>query len=85
MRKPLKLIALYNARTNVCTITDHNLTPEEAEKQVGIYRAQDLTAFAVAQRAKHHTSPYDCPACREDAARASDVLGNAQFERREEP
>lgn len=83
MLQTLKLIVLYNARTNEYTVSDHNLTLEEAERQLATYRAQDLQAIAVEQRARHQsTDPQACRACRNNVARALGLGSKPQFQRR---
>ena len=83
MSSTLKLVILYDARNNVYTVCDHNLTPEVAEKQVADWKAKLLLALAVDQRAKHRTSdPQVCRACRRDVGRASGLTPKPRFHRR---
>ena len=83
MSSTLKLVILYDARNNAYTVCDHNLTPEEAEKQVAEYRTKLLHALSVDQRKRHSTpDPQVCKACRRDVSRASGLTPKPKFQRR---
>jgi hypothetical protein len=83
MSSTLKLVILYDARNNVYTVCDHNLTPEEAKRQVAEWQAKLLHALTVDQKAKHLTSdPLVCKTCRRDVRRASGLNPTPRFQRR---
>ena len=83
MRTSLKLVILYDAKTNSYTICDHNLVPAEAEKQVARLKEQLVSALAVEQSTKHRNAdPQACRACRRDVERASGLTPNPTFQRR---
>ena len=61
MPSTLKLVILYDARRNVYSVCDHNLSLTEAEKQVKQWRGKSLIALVVNQRAPHETpDPEEC-------------------------
>ncbi len=83
MSEPLKLVILYDARNNVYTIWDHNLTPDKAEATVRDLHRKLLHAFTVEQRARHAREDAEaCRACRRDVARASGLTPRPRFQRR---
>jgi hypothetical protein len=83
MDSTLKLVILYDARNNVYTVCDHNLTPEEAKRQAAEWQAKLLRALTVDQRAKHLTAnPQVCKTCRRDVRRASGLNPAPRFQRR---
>jgi hypothetical protein len=83
MPSTLKLVILYDARRNTYTVCDHNLTVEEAHKQVRDWSAKLLDALAVDQQSKHRTSdPPLCRTCRRDVGRASGLTPRPRFQRR---
>ena len=83
MPSNLKLVILYEARNNVYTVSDHNLTAEEAEGQVAEWRQKSLNVLTVGQRSKHKTlDPQLCKTCRRDVGRASGLTPKPRFERR---
>jgi hypothetical protein len=78
----LKLVILYNARANAYTVRDHNLSPEEAEKQVAEWGGKSAIALIVNQRAPHETpNPQECLACRSTVEHASGLKPKPRFER----
>ena len=78
----LKLVILYNARTNAYTVCDHNLSPEDAEKQVAEWRRKAAVALVVNQRAPHETTdPQECLSCRTAVEHASGLKPKPRFER----
>jgi len=83
MSNNLSLVILYDARNNAYTVCDHNLTSEEADNMVAMWKEQLLNAIKVDQRAAHRTTdPQDCRACRRDVARASGLEPKPRFQRR---
>jgi hypothetical protein len=85
MSSPLKLVILYDARNNTYTVCDHNVTPEEARKQVADCKLNLLNALAVDQRAKHKTpNPQACKTCRRDVRLTSGLTPKPRFQRRNE-
>ena len=83
MSSTFKLVILYDARNNVYTVCDHNLTPEQAEKQITEWRTKLLLALSVDQRERHATpDPQVCKACRRDVGRASGLTPKPRFKRR---
>jgi hypothetical protein len=83
MSSTLRLMVLYDARNNTYTVCDHNLAPEEAEKQIAEYRAKLLLALSVDQRKRYATpDPQVCKACRRDVGRASGLTPKPKFQRR---
>jgi hypothetical protein len=83
MDSNLKLVILYDARNNVYTVCDHNLTPEEARRQAAEWQAKLLHALTVDQKAKHLTeNPQVCKTCRRDVRRASALKPTPRFQRR---
>lgn len=82
MPSTLKLVILYDARRNAYSVSDHNLTLTEAEKQVAAWRRKSLVALVVNQRAPHETpDPEKCLACRHAVEDASGLNPKPQFER----
>jgi len=83
MPSSLQLVILYDARRNVYTVCDHNLSAEEAAKEVARWGKDLLPAFIVNQRARHRTSdPQLCRACRRDVRRSAGLTPSPHFERR---
>jgi len=83
MPSTLQLVILYDARHNVYTVCDHNLTPEEAEKQVAACKAKLLFALTVDQQSTHRTpDPQVCRACRRAVGRSSGLIPKPRFQRR---
>lgn len=83
MPSTLKLVILYDARNNAYTVCDHNLTAEEAKRQVAEWRQKLLNALAIDQRSKHTTpDPQVCKTCRRDVGRASGLTPKPRFQRR---
>ncbi len=83
MPSSLKLVILYDARNNAYTVCDHNLTLEEARKQVGDWSANLLNALVVDQKSKHTASdPQLCRSCRRDVGHASSLTPKPRFQRR---
>ena len=69
MPSNLKLVIVYDARNNVYTVSDHNLTAEEAEGQVAEWRQKSLNALTGRSTQQTHnarsTALQDVPArCR---------------------
>ena len=82
MSSTLKLVILYDAKSNVYTVCDHNLTPQEAEKEVAGWRAKSLVSLVVNQRNHHATpDPQECLACRQTVEQASGLKPKPRFER----
>ena len=85
MSEILKLAILYDRSKNVHSITNHNLTGEEAERLAATNLEPSLVAISVEQKAHHRTSdPQACRACRSDVARASGLQPKPKFKRRKE-
>jgi hypothetical protein len=83
MPSTLKLVILYDARNNAYTVCDHNLTAEEAKRQVAEWRQKLLNALTVDQRSQHKTpDPQVCRTCRRDVGRASGLTPKPRFQRR---
>jgi hypothetical protein len=83
MPSTLKLVILYDARRNAYTVCDHNLTIEEAKRQVTEWRQKLLNALTVDQRSKHKTlDPQVCKTCRRDVSCASGRTPKPRFQRR---
>lgn len=82
MPSRLKLVILYDAKRNTYDVQDHNLTSEEAEKQVSGWRKRGFVSLVVNQRAPHETpDPQECLACRTAVEDASGLKPKPQFER----
>jgi hypothetical protein len=72
MSSQLKLVIMHDARNATYVVCDHNLSPEEAEREARDRRKEELPAFIVEQRARHRArNPENCPACRRDVERAA--------------
>lgn len=83
MASRLRIVILYDARANVYTVCDHNLTPEQAQEQVASWAEKSLNALVVNQRATHHIGdPQSCRACRREVVRSSGLTPKPRFERR---
>lgn len=83
MSSTLKLVILYDAGSNAYTVCDHNLTAQQAKRQVAKLRRTFLSALAVDQRSEHPTSdPQVCKACRRDVGHASGLTPKPRFQRR---
>jgi hypothetical protein len=78
----LQLVILYNARRNVYTVCDHNLTVEEAQAKVPDLSAKSLNALVVDQRKPHaEPDPQLCRECRHSVEHASGLTPKPKFER----
>jgi hypothetical protein len=78
----LKLVILYETKRNIYDIRDHNLSPQEAEKQVSAWRKKGFVSLVVNQDAPHETpNPEQCYACRATVEDASGLNPKPQFER----
>ncbi len=83
MSSPLRLVILYDARRNVYPVCDHNLTPEEAEKEIADWRGQPLASALVMDQSERHATPNPqaCGACRHTVEDASGLNPKPQFKR----
>ncbi len=83
MAESFKLVMLYDAKNNTYTVSDHNLTPEEADYLVQDLRSKLLPALTVNQGVRHKREDAEaCRACRQDVARASGLIPRPRFQRR---
>lgn len=83
MPSTLRLVILYDARSNTYTVCDHNLSAEGAERQVAEWREKLLPALTVDQRKRHATpDPQVCKPCRRDVGLASGLTPRPRFKRR---
>jgi hypothetical protein len=83
MAEKFKLVILYDAKNNTYTVSDHNLTPEEANNMVQDLRSKLLPALMVNQEMRHKVEDVEaCRACRQDVARASGLSPRPRFQRR---
>jgi hypothetical protein len=83
MDKNFKLVILFDAKHNSYTVTDHNLTPEEADWLVQDLRKKLLPALKVNQEMRHKRQDAEaCRACRQDVARTSGLTPRPRFQRR---
>ena len=83
MPEAFKLVILYDAKNNTYTVSDHNLTPEEAKCMVQGLRSKLLPALMVNQEMRHKREDVEaCRACRQDVTRASGLTPRPRFQRR---
>jgi hypothetical protein len=68
MKKPLYLVVLYDAREQTASLADHNLSHEDALKEVRDWRENHkMPAYLLAQSTVHPPEDAeDCPACKRD-------------------
>jgi hypothetical protein len=63
----LKLVMLFDWRSQIYSICSHNLSPEDASAEVTELRRDGLPAFTVGQRSRHlQDDAWECEACRAD-------------------
>jgi hypothetical protein len=83
MVEPYKIVILYDAKHNSYTVTDHNLTAEEANWLVQDLHKQLLPALTVIQEMRHLRREAEaCRACRHDVTRTSGLTPRPRFQRR---
>ena len=71
----LKLVMLFNARNQTYCVCSHNLTAEEASRELDRLRRDRLPAFTVNQPCHHRAKDADgCWECRADIAHAIDSV-----------
>jgi len=65
----LKLVVLFDPRDESCCICSHNLSAEDASREVDELRDEGFFAFTLDQRVPHRAEdPDDCTACQSELA-----------------
>lgn len=83
MSETFTLVIFYDAKNNTYTVSDHNLTPEEADWLVQDLRSKLLPALPANQEMRHMREDAEaCRACRQDVARTSGLTPRPRFQRR---
>src|SRR5690348_15150382 len=81
----LKLVVLYDANENECTISAHNLSDEEAAQVVAKWNPHFKPGYSLItldQRKRHRTEDAAlCRACRETVARSAHISPKPKFKR----
>jgi hypothetical protein len=67
LQEGLKLVMLFDSRKQTYCVCSHNLTAEEASRELDELRRDGLPAFTVDQRSWHDADdPEECPSCRSE-------------------
>jgi len=88
-KEPLKLVVVYDRNRNEYSITQHNLSPDEAQAFVerwNPHMTQGSSLISLDQPRRHGQSePNQCRACRLIVVRSARVEPQPKFIRRNTP